>query len=153
MAASPERVAKLLAGQVDGDLTSLTLFDFSDRELLLIVDEQAQAADSGFATTVDIAEALGITGEHRFQCVGSRLSALKRFGAVEKDANSAQSKWAVTPMGKIMASGQIKNTAQKTLDTLGPEALILLTRFVTNRARVANTPAKLVQREFRRGLS
>jgi hypothetical protein len=150
---SPSEEARLLSGQPlngGGDLTSLTLFDFSDRELLLIVAEQADKLD-GFATTSEVADALGITGDHRMNSVGSRLAALRRFGAVEKDRNYSVSRWTVTPMGRLMASGKIKASAQKVLDGLGPESLLLVTRHLTTRARTAETPARLVQREFRRG--
>lgn len=137
-------------GRKSDALTSLKLLDYSDRELLLILMEQSDAAEDGYASTSDVADALGIEGEHRRNCVGVRLGYMRRIGAVERDPNSQVGRWVPTPIGKMMATGQIKTGVQKQLDNLGPEAMLLLTRFVGQRQRQSpNEAGKLIEREWK----
>jgi hypothetical protein len=150
----------LAATNGNGKLHSLTILDYSDRELLLIVMEEAEADADGFAHTHDIAARLGLDVKHPNNSTGVRLGYLKRIGAVEKaDPHDFQeswegSKWTVTPIGRMMATGQLKSAARKQLESMGPEGMMLLTRFAAQRVREApnETVARLVQREWRHGV-
>jgi hypothetical protein len=71
------------------------------------------------------------------------------IGAVEK-APEGPTRWTVTPIGKMMAMGQIKSGVQKQLDNLGPETMLLLTRFVGQRQKESPTVAgQLIRREWK----
>jgi hypothetical protein len=111
-------------------LTSLKLLDYSDRELLLIVMEQASATEDGFATTHQISDALGVTGEKRNKCVGSRLAALRRMGVTEK-RDHGPTAWTVSPIGQMMAKGKLDDRAQRVLAGMGPDKTLLVIRQMT----------------------
>jgi hypothetical protein len=136
------------------DLTALTVYDFSDRELLLIVMEICDAND-GYAGSLQIAEALGVKSKSPQSSVGSRMAALKRIGAVMKDpeAPSSQvSRWAVTPTGAAIATGRLKASTERTLEAMDEGALLLLTRHLTKRYQGANqTASQLLRREWMTG--
>lgn len=130
-------------------LERLTLFDYSDRELLLIVMEQADASDDGFADTKTIADTLGIEGDRRLQSVGSRLAALKRFGVVERLPEVTRAKWQVTPIGRLMANGKVTKGIERSLEGISPEQTLLVTRYLTRRYREAPEAAShLIRREW-----
>lgn len=135
----------------NGKLKGLTILDMSDRELLLIVMEEAEADPHGFADTASIAERLGLGVKHPNNSTGVRLGYLRRIGAVEKDPESEPglTRWAVTRKGQSMATGQIRAAAQKQLDSMGEEQMMLMARFVGLRARKVDTASKLIRREWR----
>jgi len=139
---------------VSGDLHALTVYDYSDRELLLIIMEICEAND-GYADSTQIAEALGVRSEHPKQSVGSRLAVLRRIGAVMKDPEapkSANSRWAVTPIGEAVARGRLRATTERTLESMDEGQLLLLTRVLTKRYRGANqTASQLLRREWMTG--
>lgn len=134
-------------------LKSLTLYDYSDRELLLLVMDEQHNVDSLYVSTADIATALGIGGKRKLNSVGVRLSVLKRFGALEKDPEPKNgSRWRVTRKGEAMATGQLKAAAEKQLAALDEGALIEVTRFLTSRYQHGDAVASnLIRREWMRG--
>ena len=137
----------------DEPLTSLTLFDYSDRELLLLIGEVAMGTDDGHATTREIANALGLEGEYRLNSVGSRLGYLKRIGAVKRaefEINGAR--WSVTPEGMALASGKLTVRASNALNALRDEHLLLFTRAVASRIDPDSLAGRMTRREFRRGI-
>jgi hypothetical protein len=136
-------------GNRSGELQALTVFDYSDRELLLIVMEIC-AANDGYAYTEDIAEALGIKSKHPKSSVGSRLAVLRRIGAIDKDPESRTlSRWTVTPVGEMVANGKLKASTERTLEALDEGQLMLLARHLGRRQRAANmTAGQLLRREW-----
>lgn len=140
-------------GRTNGRLKGLTILDFSDRELLLIVMEQSAADADGYADTASIADRLGLDVKHPNNSTGVRLGYLRRIGALEKDpeCENGQSRWTVTAMGRMMATGKIKAAAQRQLDGLGDESMLLLARFVGQRTRTAptDTASRLIRREWK----
>lgn len=138
-------------------LNSLTLFDYTDRELLLIVMEEADKESDGYVDTKSIADAIGVQGDHRLNSVGSRMAVLRRIGAVEKPPPDQRkpnslSRWNVSPRGRELATGKLRATTERALDALGPEQMILLMRFVAGRwSSSANTEQQLVRREWVHG--
>lgn len=130
-------------------IESLTLWDYSDRELLqLVLDEQDEK--SGYAPTTEIAKALGLTGKRRNQCVGARLAWLRRYGAVAVRAGGGM--WAVTQIGQDLIDGRLRAPQQHAVDEASESELLLLTRRMAQRQRAAGiTAGHLVRREWRRG--
>lgn len=132
-------------------LDRLTLYDFNDRELLLIVLELCEASD-GFTSSADIAEQLGIRSKHPKSSVGSRMASLARIGAVMRDPDTPQSqntRWAVTPIGQAIASGRLKATQERALQTMDEGALLLLMRGLADRWGTSNqTASQLIRREW-----
>lgn len=145
----------MASGNGNGKLKSLTVLDMSDRELLLIIMDEADA--DGWAQSQALAERLGLDVKYPTQSVGVRCAYLTKIGAVEREEKKGEgattkggSHWAVTPLGQMLAKGEIKKTAQRQLDTLGPEAMIMLTRFVAERQRQSpQTAGKLIEREWK----
>jgi len=137
----------------NGALTALTLLDYSDRELLLLVMDLSDADKDGFTSSHQIADALGVEGEHRLNSVGSRMAVLRRIGAVERDFNAPKShtaRWTVTPMGRLLASGSLTASLQKSLDGLKPEQMLLAARVVARTYRTApETAGMMLRREMR----
>lgn len=137
----------------NGGLHSLTLLDYSDRELLLIVDELASADADGSVDTKTIADTIGIEGDFRLNSVASRMSVLKRIGATERDTAapaSGMARWIVTPIGKILATGKLNASLEKGLDSLQPEQILLATRRIGAQYREQpETAGRLMRREFR----
>jgi hypothetical protein len=147
----------------NGDLRSLKLFDYSDRELLQVVNDLCEASADGWTTSEDIAKQIGITTttvtidgkqkeSHPVQMAGSRMAALKRFGAVYRDDDRpSKAYWRLTPVGEAMAFGKASKAQQRALEEAEPESLLVLTRMLAQRQRGANESARhLVRREWMR---
>lgn len=136
-------------------LKGLTILDFSDRELLLIVMEEAEADSDGYCDTQAITDRLVLDVKHPNNSVGVRMGYLRRIGAVEKDpehdSSTGQTRWTVTPQGRLLAAGQIRAAAQRQLDSMGTESMVLLARFIGRRTVDAETQTarKMIQREWR----
>jgi len=127
---------------------SLKLSDYSDRELMIIVDEVADE-NGGWGSSLDIAKALGMTAETRTNSVGSRLAALRRFGAVDKRHDVSPSEWSLTPIGKTLAFGQPSQARLNLVDSSTPADLLLLTRTLAVRGHTQpEVTRKLVRREW-----
>lgn len=129
--------------------TSLRLYDYSDRELLaMMLDE---AGDDGWVNTHDLAAALSIDHKHPGQCVGIRLSWLKRYGVVQRKDGSPE--WRLTRAGLAQALGKLDPEQQAVLDGLSTEQMLTLTGSLTRRyRRVGETAAHLMRREMTAGI-
>lgn len=140
----------------------LRLEDLSDREVLLVMLDVAD--DGGEVDPADVAQRLRITGDHPRRAVSSRLAWLKRWGAVDKvfavdehgnvvrnragEAKTTQ-RYRLTSLGERMASGQLRAAQTKALDGIGDEAMLLVTRWLTERsAHGGATVQTLVRREW-----
>jgi hypothetical protein len=127
---------------------SLRLFDYSDRELLLMMLDEGD--DFGWVGVHDLAEALVIDHKHPGQCVGQRLSWMKRYGAVER--KDGVSDWRPTAMGRALARGDLEAEQLEAVESLTSEQMLTLTRLLTNRyRRVGDTAAHLMRREWQYG--
>jgi len=141
----------------------LTLLDLSDRELLLVLRDVADAA-TGFAHAADIADRLDI-GEDGRRSVVCRLVWLTRYGALEREskedmrkragAGDAQLKqgWRLTEVGFQMATGKLRKGTEKSLDALSDGDALMAMRWFTQRvAGSGATVGKLLDREYRHGI-
>lgn len=132
-------------------MDSLTLMDYSDRELLHIVLD-CQDPDTGYATTKQLVEALGVTGDHAASSVGVRMAWLRRFGAVAR--HPKRSLWTVTLIGEQLINGDLSERQAALVDNMEADRLLMLTRAITRKYRRAGTTAShLMRREWRRGTS
>ena len=126
---------------------SLTLLDYSDRELLnLMLDE---SDGEGWVDSRDLARTIGMTKDHAGS-VGVRLGWMKRYGATERKDGTRE--WRVTPAGRALALGDLSMAEETALTELSPEKLLMVTRLLTQRyTRVGDTAAHLIRREWRYG--
>ena len=135
------------------ELSGLSLWDYSDRELLMLVNEQAAGHESGFVDSKTMVKVLGIRGhEHPAHCVGSRLAALKRFGVVERDpSHSSNARWRLTAIGKKVTYGGSSNGIVAKLKRAKVEDVIELTRALSIRQAGAPQAARhMMRREWKR---
>jgi len=139
----------------------LTIDDYSDRELLLIMEDVAD--EDGWASADDVADRLDLS---KRAIASSRLSWLKRFGAVEREHERDDSgslryhrdgkamytqRWRMTKSGRALAHGQLRKKDEAALGTMGDEQMLLVTRWLSQRTVDEGTTSKLVQREWRFG--
>jgi hypothetical protein len=139
----------------------LTIDDFSDREFLLVL---ADVADhDGWALSEDMAERLDLA--HK-AIASSRLSWLRRWGAVEREHERDENgvlrytgggkpiysqRWRLTDAGRSLAYGQLKKGQQNTLERIGDDQLLAVTRWLSERTRSDGVSGRLSQREWRYG--
>lgn len=109
-------------------LYSLRIVDFSDRELLHILNDLAN--QDGWADSREIAEELGIEHRNPAQCVGQRLSWLAKHGCVEKHKDEKHM-WSLTEFGEAIMHGKLSKAAEKQLEGMDAAQLLLATRLVT----------------------
>ena len=125
--------------------TALTLYDYSDRELLHMMLDEADG--QGWISAIDLARALAIDSKHPAQHVGTRLGWMRRYGAVERQ--SKLSMWRPTAMGRALALGDLGSDLATELQKLPSDQLLTLTRTLGNRYRRAgDTAAHLMRREW-----
>jgi hypothetical protein len=151
---------------VVSDKPHLTLLDLSDRELLLVLRDVADAA-TGYALAADIADRLDV-GEDGRRSVSVRLSWLSRYGAVEREyKRDSQGRlettaagnairlqgWKLTDVGFQMATGKLRKQTEKALDGMDDGSMLMAVRWMTQRVTSSNaTVSKLLDREYRHGL-
>jgi predicted ArsR family transcriptional regulator len=139
----------------------LTIDDYSDRELLLVLEDVADG--DGWADAQDVADRLDLA---KRAIASSRLAWLKRFGAVEREHERDEAgvlrytasgkpvhtqRWRLTAAGRALAHGRLRKRDETTLDSMGDEQMLLVTRWLSQRTVDEGTTAKLVQREWRFG--
>jgi hypothetical protein len=142
-------------------LEHLRLEDYSDRELLLVLVDVADSA--GWADPRDVADRLGMGGDHPHRMVASRLAWLKRYGAVmmEPDDEHAQRprdsdgkrptarRWGLTTIGNALAQGTMRKATETALERVGDDQMLVLTRWLARRPSNA-VVANLARREWQR---
>jgi hypothetical protein len=129
--------------------SSLRLIDYSDRELLHMVEDLA--GPDGWADALDLAKALGIEGKRRAACVGSRLAWLRRYGAVEGERGPVRMRWQVTEIGHVMIRGELRSRVRNVLEDLDESQVLLVMRALAGRQRSYNNDVRghLIRREWR----
>jgi hypothetical protein len=148
-------------------LTSLRLEDYSDREVLLIL--QDITGPDGWADSLEVAERIGLQAEHPRRTAASRLSWLQRYGAVEREfARDADGvirlrrdgrpvytqRWRLTDRGRTLAAGTLTSRQQESLERMATDdRLLLITRWLTEVERSTDdVAATLMKREWRYGV-
>jgi hypothetical protein len=141
----------------------LTIEDYSDREFLLIVRDVCAESSDGWTEAEEVAERMGL--RHK-RLASSRLSWLRRYGAVEKEIERDEAgniraardgkirytqRWRLTQLGLSMAVGKLSKTNRAMLEGLDEGKLLMAVRLITERTQEQTGASKLVQREWRYG--
>jgi len=125
-------------------LTSLKLLDYSDRELLAVVNDETR--DDGFARTSDVRDRLGLPKHDGNRSVGIRLAWLKRFGVIE---NGGPTKWRLSAIGLVFLNGSLSKDTEQWFAELEPGELYSLTRLLGRRQKRAEQPVgHMLRREW-----
>ena len=122
----------------------------------------------GWALAADVADRLGMEGEHPGRSVSVRLSWLKRYGAVEREHERDPTtgallyrgekpvhtqRWKMTPIGFQMAVGKLTKKQQEQLDRLQDGSMLMTMRWLSQRVVGSDpTVGKLMDREYRYGV-
>lgn len=108
--------------------------DYTDRELLAIIDKEA---GDGWATSEDIAQVLGFTdredGRSPVMRVVSRLNWMRHYGFIEREDEGGQAHWQLTEVGREIMSGKLNRSVEGALNRMGAGEGILLMRALTRR--------------------
>ena len=125
---------------------ALTLEDFSDRELLWALEENAP---DGYISSGDLADALGMSSlENPTRNVAVRLGWLKRYGIVERHEDGVR--WGLTRAGDALINARLDQAEAKALDDLDPDKLlIVMQRVGSTMAHAGAEAATMAQRDFR----
>lgn len=130
-------------------MNSLTLEDYADKELLLVVADVAADDPKGWARTPDIAEKLGISGDKANNSVGIRLAWLRRFGVMD---HQPPKRWRLAPFGEVFLNGALPVQDERRLAEMRPEQWLTLTRWLSQRYHEGGAPTgHLMRREWTRG--
>jgi hypothetical protein len=144
-------------------LERLRIDDFSDREFLLIVVDQAE--DDGWTDSLHVAHALGFKEKGR-RSVAGRFRWLFEYGAVEREHEMDENgniryyrdgkirytqRWRLTELGEAVAHGKLRKGEQSALNKMGDGQMIMAVRWLNERSTGDTGIAKLVQREWRYG--
>jgi hypothetical protein len=139
-------------------LRSLRNEDFSDRELLHILNDLAD--NEGWATTEEIADALHISPPGRVtkdyrekygkHCVATRYSWMVRYGWVERDPS--RTKWRLTEIGEELMAGNLNKRIEDAISQLSSGDRILVMRRMTEAFRIdREEAATMLRREWLHG--
>lgn len=139
---------------------SLRVTDFSDREILRIIDEVA--GPGGWADMIHVAERIFpsyMKGEERrrtaMRCVGTRLSWMKRFGVVtrrvryDKDNHTKYTQWCLTSNGEKFLRGHLTKPQEDALMHADEGKLIATAEVLLNRYTGIRIPvATMIRRQW-----
>ena len=127
--------------------SSLSLMDFSDRELLNVILDHEDA--NGYVTSEQLLEGIGLNHKHAKSCVGIRLAWMRRYGVVDRHEKRG---WTLTSVGRKIALGALSDDEKKVLRNLTSEQLMEATRVLTGRySRVGATASTMMRRAWQNG--
>jgi hypothetical protein len=120
---------------------SLRNVDFTDRELLLVVDSLDNA------TSQDVGLAMGFNGKMAARFAGSRLGWMRKFGFLARDN---QGKWFLTDAGERLLRGELPSAITRAVVRATDGQQLLLMRELMKRAYIEGNreTAVAVRREF-----
>lgn len=128
---------------------SLTLIDFSDRDLLYALEETGDA--EGWATSRDVALRIGVSHENPAQCVGSRFAWLRRFGIMDtKVDKEGYRQWRLNDTGEsLLHPKDMTKSVQQALDRLTEGQRVRVTEIVSRQiAKESRSGAHLSRRAW-----
>lgn len=142
-------------------LLALRNADYTDRELLHILDDLGQGDPEGWASTSDLAEVIriqhpdangngAISDEARERyakhCIATRFSWMVRFKYVERDEDRTH--WRVTDLGRDLMNGKLTKAVEGALDKMKPGDRVLAMRMLTQGYRKADPGSIMLRREY-----
>jgi len=152
------------------DRAHLRLEEFSDRELLMALDDVCGKGE-GWASAREVAAHIGIDGEDPHRAVSQRLSWQVRFGSVEREFARDEhgnirynrhgkpmytQNWRLSDAGRTAAFGKLRKADETALGRLEEGQMLVLTRWLTQRTHAngaSPVTSKLVEREWRYGVA
>jgi hypothetical protein len=142
---------------LEGD--ALRIRDFSDREILAIVADQASANGvvGGPVDARDVAlrvfglkdnEANRDSIAYYTRCVSVRFSWMRRFGLMEKGEQKGQ--WLLSKDGNALRAASLRAAVDRGIDEAGEDQSLVLANKVAERLFNSSAiAAKAMEREFR----
>lgn len=139
----------------------LTILDFSDREFLLICRDVAE--DEGWFESQAVADQLGLKSK---RLASSRLSWLRRFGAVDREIERDHTgaikatragrvvhtqRWQLTPLGEAIAEGRLRKKDEQALQSMDEGQMLLAIRWFSQQSKTEGGAGRMLQREWRHG--
>jgi len=127
----------------NGDRRHATLYDFRDLDLMLRIEDEANAG--GWVETSDLAEALGFGDD--LLPVSQRLSWMRRFGMLEFDRERRL--WRLTDGGQRVTRAKLAAAQSRSIEALDDELFVEVMAKVGQRY-VHGSPmlATMLRREF-----
>lgn len=129
-------------------MAGVSLYDFRDLDLMLRL--QTVGDDEGWASTKELADALGLADDVR--AVGARCAWMRRFGIFELHPD--QKMWRLSEGGERVARAKLRAAASTQIEKVPDEALVDVMAHVTGRYRHGDPlMATMLRREFLYGTS
>lgn len=132
---------------------SLTVYDISDRELLMRLDELADA--EGLCTSQELVDGLGIK-DGSARLISSRLSWLKRFGALETAETYRESEetgnkykvkaWRLSPDGETYTFTTFNAAKRRSVEGIDDANLVEAVGLIAARFTAVNATARNMMR-------
>jgi len=127
-----------------------SLYDFRDLDLMLKLADEGD--EEGWVETRALASALGVDEGERIGGVGGRLGWMRRFGMVERDAQTGL--WRLSAGGERVTRARLRAAASRSIEAVPDEALVDVMSHVTARYRLGDPlMATMLRREFQFGTS
>lgn len=139
--------------------------DWSDRELLGVVQDAVDEDGSGSATTTEIGLKMGFTSGEKNQTaatkVGSRLAYMRDGGLLESSRRGRDDpyyqpgdhdlRWSLTQAGHAVLRGKLTKTVQSALDRMGPGDKVMLLKEVMRSGWIegSDTEAFVIDRQIK----
>ena len=124
---------------------SMKLIEFSDDELVLVLDDVANG--EGWATSAEVAEEIGITHEHPTNCVGGRFAYLKRIGILENERKDGETYWRLTEKGEALTHPKkLPAAAERALDGMDEGQRIAATNRIAGAVQSSSPQARQLSR-------
>lgn len=140
---------------------SLRLYDYSDRELVAIIDDVAD--EEGWASRKNIGQTIfpfvawdegSDRTKHVLRCVAIRLAWLRRYGVLEKRLTAGESEWTLTEDGQRFLQGRLNAAEQRIIESLKEDRLVAATSLLTSRYQSSSpVAANLIRREWMYGVN
>ncbi len=129
-------------------MASLTLYDFRDIDLMLKLEQVGD--DEGWASTQELAEALGMGEDAR--AVGMRSAWMRRYGVFDFDEQKRM--WRLSSGGQRVAAAKLRAATASSIEKIPDEAMVDVMAHVTTRYRLGDPlMATMLRREFLFGTS
>lgn len=139
---------------------SLRLYDYSDRELVAIIDDVAD--EEGWASRKSVGQTIfpfvasdegSDRTKHALRCVAIRLAWLRRYGVLDKRLVAGESEWTLTEEGHRFLRGKLNAAERRVIEALKEDRLVAATSLLTSRyQRSSPVAANLIRREWMYGV-